>query len=116
MQRLSILIGVYREENKPERVLVTHNQDYTLEQHHLLSTEHLHPRVPVSQETIIECLTKIVSRIIERSIYSNASTEAAAHKQHQSEFILSGGQLDRDTDAEQWYEPETAQAPQTKAG
>lgn len=112
MQRLQIVIGVYREENKPQRVLVTHCQDYTVEQHHLISTEHHPGRVPVSAESITECLQKLMSRIIERSIF-NAPLEPAAHE-HNPELILSNQQLDRDSDTEQWYE--AAAPPQAKAG
>lgn len=72
--RLNISIDVYRQQDDHHFVLVCYAIDYHSEQRHLLKST----SVPVSTESIKECLTKIVSRLVEGSVFNDASPPRAA--------------------------------------
>jgi hypothetical protein len=74
VDRLHIDIDLFREPNDPRHVLVCFSQDYHAEQRHLLQST----TVPVSSASIKECLAKIMSRIVEGSVFNDASPPGTA--------------------------------------
>jgi hypothetical protein len=71
LQRLHIELELFRDPDDCKHVLVCFSQDHHAEQRHLLA----HDSQPVSQESITESLTKIVTQIIEGSEFSNGDTQ-----------------------------------------
>jgi hypothetical protein len=74
MDRLHIDIDLFREPDDHRHILVCFAIDYHAEQRHLLQST----TVPVSAASIKECLTKIVSRIVEGSIFNDADPPGTA--------------------------------------
>ena len=69
-------IGLYREAGDVHNIMVCFNIDCTVDQRRLLQ----HTEVPVSPESIKECLTKIVCQFVDKSIFgggeNGSETEA----------------------------------------
>lgn len=63
-------VNLYREKDDPKNVLVCFSIDHHAEQRHLLQSG----RVPVSTLSLIECLAKVIRRIIEGSAFDDASS------------------------------------------
>jgi hypothetical protein len=74
MDRLHIDLDLFREASDPRNVLVCFAEDYHAEQRHLLQST----TVAVSSASIKEALSKIVSRIVEGSVFSDASPPGTA--------------------------------------
>jgi len=69
MDRLHLEFDIYRQQDDPKNVLVCFASDYHSEQRHLLQST----AVPVSAESIVECVANISGRLIEGSVFNDAS-------------------------------------------
>jgi hypothetical protein len=74
LDRLHIEFDVFRQAGDDKNVLVCFSSDYHSEQRHLLQST----TAPVSSESITECLTNLVSRLIEGSVFKDATPARAA--------------------------------------
>lgn len=74
LDRLHIELEVFRQPEDPKNVLVCFAQDYRSEQRHLLQST----SAPVSTASIRECLTKIISRLIEGSVFNDCDPPRTA--------------------------------------
>jgi hypothetical protein len=70
-----LVADIYREKADPRNILVCFSTDggRTMQRHLLQSTG-----VPVSMASVQECLAKIVSRLVEGSVFNDASPPGAA--------------------------------------
>jgi hypothetical protein len=70
-----LVADIYRERADPRHILVCFSVDggRTMQRHLLQSS-----RVPVSMASVQECLSKIVSRLVEGSVFNDASPPGTA--------------------------------------
>jgi hypothetical protein len=68
LDRMHIEIDLFRQKSDPKNILVCFSEDYHSEQRHLLQAS----SSAVSAQSVIECLQKIVSRLVEGSVFGNA--------------------------------------------
>jgi hypothetical protein len=74
LDRLHLEVDLFRQQEDLKNVLVCFAIDYHSEQRHLLQST----TVPVSSISIKECLTKIISRLVEGSVFNDASPPGTA--------------------------------------